>query len=237
MALLEVDDLTVRYGKSQVVNGVSFAVETGDLVSIVGPNGAGKTSVLNSIFNYTEWDGDIRFDGESIAGKPPYEVADLGVSFCMEEDNAFIHMTVKENLLAGAHSNRDAAHERLAMVYDLFPVLENRTEQRAGTLSGGERKMLAIGKALMSDPALLVLDEPTLGLAPVIIDKIADSIDSLREQDLSVLLVEQNVSFGFEHADEVILMETGDIVTQGRPDKVRENEYVSEAFLGLPASD
>jgi len=146
-------------------------------------------------------------------------------------------MTVRDNLLSGAHVNRDAVEDRFASVYDLFPILEERPDQRATTLSGGQRQMLAIGKALMADPDLLVLDEPTLGLAPVVIDDIAEVIDRLGEQEFSVLLVEQNVTFGFEHADEVILMETGEFVARGPPDELRDTEHVSEAFLGIPSSE
>lgn len=237
MAQLEVTDLDVFYGKSQVVNGVSFEVDTGELVSIVGPNGAGKTSTLDSLFNYTDWRGDIVFDGTNLAGMDPYDIAEHGMSYCMEEGNVFPHMTVRENLFTGAHRNRDAVFDRLEYVYDLFPILEDRTDQRANTLSGGQRQMVAIGIALMSEPDLLVLDEPTLGLAPVIIDDIADAITRLREQDFAVLLVEQNVTFGFEHANEVILMETGEFVARGSPDELRDNEYVSEAFLGMPSAE
>lgn len=233
MALLEVDDLEVFYGKSQVVDGVSFEVESGQLVSLVGPNGAGKTSILDSIFNYTDWRGDIRFQGESLADRAPYDIAEMGVSYCMETDNVFPYMTVRENLLSGAHRNREAVDDRLSRVYEVFPTLEKRGEQRANTLSGGERKMLAIGKSLMSEPDLLILDEPTLGLAPVIVDTISEAIDQLREQNFAVLLVEQNVTFGFEHADEVLVMKTGEFVARGPPAELQDDDEIGEAFLGL----
>jgi branched-chain amino acid transport system ATP-binding protein len=235
MALLEVSDLEVFYGKSQVIHGVSFEVEVGELVSIVGPNGAGKTSLLDSLVNYTDWSGEIRFNGTDISGKSPYEIAELGLSYCMEEDNVFPYMTVRQNLLSGAHLQRDAIDERLSLVHDLFPILEERADQRANTLSGGQRQMLAIGVSLMGDPDLLVLDEPTLGLAPVIIDDIAEAMTRLREQDLSVLLVEQNVTFGFEHGDKAILMDTGEFVTSGPPEELEDDEYVRETFFGMPA--
>lgn len=237
MTLLEVSDLEVFYGKSQVIHGISFEINTGELVSVVGPNGAGKTSLLDSLVNHTDWSGEIRFDGTDIAGKSAYEVAELGLSYCMEEENVFPFMTVRQNLLSGAHMKRDAVEERLSLVHDLFPILEERADQRANTLSGGQRQMLAIGVSLMSDPELLVLDEPTLGLAPVIIDDIADAIDRLREQDISVLLVEQNVTFGFEHADKAILMDTGEFVRSGPPDELKNDDYVSETFLGMPSAD
>jgi branched-chain amino acid transport system ATP-binding protein len=237
MALLEVSDLEVFYGKSQVIHGVSFEVEAGELVSIVGPNGAGKTSLLDSLVNYTDWTGDIRFKGTDVSDRTPYQVADLGLSYCMEEDNVFPYMSVRQNLLSGAHRRRDAVQERLSLVHDLFPILEERADQRANTLSGGQRQMLAIGVSLMGDPDMLVLDEPTLGLAPVIIDDIAEAIDRLREEDLAVLLVEQNVTFGFEHADKAILMDTGEFVISGPPEELKDNEYVSETFLGMPSAE
>lgn len=237
MPILSIEDLSVFYGKSQVVDEVSFDVDAGSLVSIVGSNGAGKTSVLDSLCNYTDWTGLIEFKGDSLAGEAPYDIAARGLSYCMEEKNVFVYMSVRENLLAGAHRHRDDIEARLDAVYTLFPRLEERTEQRAGTLSGGERKMLAIGKALMSEPDLLVLDEPTLGLAPVVIDEIAAAIERLRERELSVLLVEQNVTFGFEHADEVLLMETGEFVARGSPDELRANDRISEAFLGMSSAD
>lgn len=236
MALLSVEDLEVFYGKSQVVHGVSFEVGTGDLVSVVGPNGAGKTSVLDSLFNYTDWRGEITFAGESVAGRPAYDIAASGISYCMEEGDIFPHMTVRENLLTGAHHDRRDVEDRYEQVIDIFPVLDERRDQRARTLSGGERQMVAIGKALMSDPDLLVLDEPTLGLAPVVIDDIAEAIDRLREQRLSVLMVEQNVTFGFEHSDEILLMETGSFVARGPPEDLEDVDYVSEAFLGMPST-
>jgi branched-chain amino acid transport system ATP-binding protein len=237
MALLAVEDLAVYYGKSRVVDGVSFEVDAGELVSIVGPNGAGKTSVLDSLVNGTDWRGEIRFQGESVASEKPSAIAARGLSYCMEEGNVFPHMTVRENLLTGAHHERQDVESRLEDVVALFPRLEERADQKATTLSGGERQMVAIGKALMGDPDLLVLDEPTLGLAPVIVDDIAAAVDRLRDQHLSVLLVEQNVTFGFEHADEVLLMETGSFVARGAPETLREDDSVSEAFLGMPSMD
>lgn len=236
MTSLSVTDLEVFYGKSQVVHGVSFAVEAGELLSIVGPNGAGKTSVLDSLFNYTDWQGRITFDGTDLSGMDAYDVAELGISYCTEENNIFPHMSVRENLLSGAHVNRGGVDEQLDRVYDLFPILSERSDQRANTLSGGQRQMVAIGKALMSDPDLLVLDEPTLGLAPVIIDDIAAAIERLRREELAVLLVEQNVTFGFEHADEVILMETGEFATRGSPDELAGDDHVGETFLGMPSA-
>jgi branched-chain amino acid transport system ATP-binding protein len=162
----------------------------------------------------------------------PYDIAKLGISYCMEEDNVFPYMTVRENLLSGAHRNRDAVDARLASVYDLFPILDERTEQRANTLSGGQRQMLAIGIGLMSEPDLLVLDEPTLGLAPVVIDDIAEVIDRLREQEFSVLLVEQNVTFGFEHANEVILMRPARSSRVGRQTNSARTTTSARPFWG-----
>jgi len=161
----------------------------------------------------------------------------MGLSYCREEENVFPYMTVLQNLLIGSHLNQEHAEEHLEAVYELFPILEERSDQRANTLSGGQRQMLAIGIALMSEPDMLVLDEPTLGLAPVIVDDIAAAIDRLRERDLGILLVEQNVNFGFEHADRVILMETGEIVRSGHPAELREDDYVSQTFFGMSSTE
>lgn len=234
MSLLSVEGLDVFYGTSQVVFDVSFGVDENDVVSLVGANGAGKTSTVESIFNYTDWTGSITFAGKDVANMSSSEVARLGVSYCMEENNLFPYMSVKENLLMGATTNQTGLDDRLEWVLDLFPRLGERLDQRAKTLSGGEQQMLAIGKALMSDPRLLILDEPTLGLAPVIIEDIAAAIEQLRDE-VTILLVEQNVTFGFEHADEILLMETGEIVTRGTPEELDGNSYVQEAYLGMPA--
>ena len=235
MALLDVDSLDVFYGQSQVIHDVSFTVEEGEVVSIIGANGAGKTSILDSVFNYTEWEGEIRVDGTDVRGLAASDVARLGVSYCMEEYNLFPYMSVKENLLMGANASREDVESNLEEVYGLFPRLEERLGQRAKTLSGGEQQMLAIGKALMAEPKLLVLDEPTLGLAPVIIEDISEALERL-SQRLTILLVEQNVTFGFEHADEILLIETGEVVTRGPPDELEGDEYVQEAYLGLPST-
>ena len=235
MAILDVRSLDAFYGQSQVIHDVSFAVEEGEVVSIIGANGAGKTSILDSIFNYTDWDGEIRVDGTSVRGLAGSDVARLGVSYCMEEYNLFPYMSVKENLLMGANASRGHLQSNLEEVYDLFPRLEDRPGQRAKTLSGGEQQMLAIGKALMAEPKLLILDEPTLGLAPVIIEDISDALEML-SQRLTILLVEQNVTFGFEHADEIFLIETGEVVTRGSPDELEDDDYVQEAYLGLPST-
>jgi len=235
MALLDVSSLDVFYGQSQVIHDVSFTVDEGAVVSIIGANGAGKTSILDSIFNYTEWDGEIQVDGTDVRDLASSDVARLGVSYCMEEHNLFPYMSVKENLLMGANVSRDDIESNLGEVYGLFPKLEERAGQRAKTLSGGEQQMLAIGKALMADPKLLILDEPTLGLAPVVIEDISDALETLGER-LTILLVEQNVTFGFEHADEIILIETGNVVTRGTPSELEGDEYVQEAYLGLPST-
>ncbi|WP_267164004.1 ABC transporter ATP-binding protein [Halovenus salina] len=237
MSLIDVSDLAVFYGKSQVVNEVSFSVDPGELVSIVGPNGAGKTSILESLVNYTDWRGDITLKGDSIKEMSADALAKMGLSYCREEENIFPYMSVRQNLLLGGHLEQSRVKEHLETVYELFPILEERTDQRADTLSGGQQQMLAIGISLMSDPDLLVLDEPTLGLAPVVVDDIAEAIDRLRKRDLGILLVEQNVNFGFKHADRVILMETGEIVRSGSPAQLREDDYVSQTFFGMSSTE
>jgi len=235
VSLLSVSDLDVFYGRSQVVDGVDFDVDPNRVVSIIGPNGAGKSTIMDSIFNYTKWEGEIRFDGQDLRGMAAHEIASLGISYCMEEHNLFPYMTVGNNLLTAAHDHQGNVEANLDDVFDLFPKLEERQGQEARTLSGGEQQMLAIGKALMADPKLLIVDEPTLGLAPIVIDDISEAVRRLREE-VTILLVEQNVTFGFEHADEIILIETGEIVASGPPEDLQDDEYVQEVYLGLPGT-
>lgn len=232
MSLLSVSDLDVFYGSSQVVSDVSFSVDENGVIGLVGANGAGKTSILDSIFNYTEWTGEIRVDGTDVSDLDGSAVANLGVSYCMEEHNLFPFMDVSENLLVGGSQHREDIEANLQEVYELFPRLEDRRTQEAKTLSGGEQQMLAVGQALMADPDLLILDEPTLGLAPVIIEDISEAIETLRER-VGILLVEQNVTFSFKHADEIILLETGEVAAQGTPDELEGDPLVQEAFFGV----
>ena len=228
--LLEVENLSVSYGKAQALNDVSLHVGTGEFVSVVGLNGAGKTTLFNAISGLVPSTGTIRFDGTDLRGRSAARIARGGVVQCPESRELFGDMSVRENLdLGGQHLSREACAKQLEWLFELFPILRNRQRQTARTLSGGEQQMLAIARALMMHPRLLILDEPTLGLAPVILEQLSKALDRLRSTtDITVLLGEQNVTFALPHADRVYVMEHARIVWEGPPDRL-----AAEAGAGL----
>ncbi|HWI27503.1 MAG TPA: ATP-binding cassette domain-containing protein, partial [Stellaceae bacterium] len=215
--LLEVEDVSVLYGKAQALEKVSVNVKEGEFVSIVGLNGAGKTTLFNAISGLVPYSGKIRFGGDSLAGRTAGSIARRGVVQCPETRELFGDMSVRENLdLGGQHLPAEARERQLAWLLELFPILRQRATQMSRTLSGGEQQMLAIARALMMQPKLLILDEPTLGLAPVILEQISKALDRLREStDITVLLGEQNVTFALPHADRVYLLEHARIIFEG----------------------
>ncbi|QCS43478.1 ABC transporter ATP-binding protein [Natrinema versiforme] len=233
--ILEVDDLNVYYGKSHALTGVSLSIDQGEIYGVIGPNGAGKTTMLNAIAGFVEYEGTIRYDGADLARVSPQQIVRDGLIYCTEDRDLFPYFSVHENLLMGAQfrDDRDAVQDDLAMVYELFPRLDERREQEAETMSGGEQQMLAVGRALMSDPDVLMLDEPTLGLAPVIIQDISDALERLSDQGLTILLAEQNSTFALRHADRLSLIETGEIELSGTSTEFHDNEYVREAYVGV----
>jgi branched-chain amino acid transport system ATP-binding protein len=233
-AFFEVRDLDVYYDRVQALDGVSISVDKGEIVSVIGPNGAGKTTMLNAISGDLDYDGEVTFEGTDLSSLDAREVVEQGVIHCTEDRDLFPFFTVHENLLMGAHLLGDEkTQEQLDYVYDLFPRLDERRDQEAQTMSGGEQQMLAIGRALMSDPELLMLDEPTQGLAPIIIEDISEAMVELREQGLSILLVEQNSSFALRHAERLYLLETGTIELSGSNEEFKDNEYVRDAYIGV----
>jgi branched-chain amino acid transport system ATP-binding protein len=234
--ILEVEDLNVYYGKSHALKGVSLSINEGEIYGVIGPNGAGKTTMLNAIAGFVEYDGTIRYDGMDLATVKPQQIVRDGLIYCTEDRDLFPYFSVHENLLMGAQfrTDRDEVTDDLDMVYDLFPRLDERREQEAETMSGGEQQMLAVGRALMSDPDVLMLDEPTLGLAPVIIQDIGDALEKLQaETGLTILLAEQNSTFALTHAERLSLIETGEIELSGTHDEFHDNEYVREAYVGV----
>lgn len=234
MSLLDVSDLSVNYGRTQAVKGISLSVDEGDIVGLIGPNGAGKTTTLNAINGLVEWDGRIEYDGESLKGKSTREIVQAGVAYVTEERDLFPYFTVKENLVMGRAARQVGdRREQLELVYEIFPRLEERETQEAGTLSGGEQQMLAIGRALMASPDFLMIDEPTLGLAPVIIEDISETFRRLNEEGMTILLVEQNSAFAIEHSDHLYLLENGEIRLEGTPEEFKDNEYVQEVYVGI----
>ncbi len=233
--LLTVTNVDVYYGKTQAVNDVTLSVDHGEIVGVIGPNGAGKTTLLDAIVGLKEYSGEIQYDGDEIAELGSRRAIENGLVYTTEDRDLFPFFTVHENLLMGAQfrDDRTAVQADLEMVYELFPRLGDRREQEAETMSGGEQQMLAVARGLMSNPELLVLDEPTLGLAPVIIDDISTALHRLVEEGITILLVEQNSTFALKHADRLALLENGAIELSGTASEFKENEYVRDAYIGV----
>jgi branched-chain amino acid transport system ATP-binding protein len=234
--MLVVEGLEVAYGDLQVVWGVSFEVPENSIVAILGSNGAGKTTTLLSVVGLLPaLAGTATWKGETLSGVPTHRLVERGVVMIPEERATFANMSVADNLELGAYAPRARPHEKesLAEVYELFPRLAERKSQRAGTLSGGERQMLAIGKALMARPELLILDEPSLGLAPIIVEDTFDVIKRIRDRGVSVLMVEQHVEMTLEIADHAYLLELGRIVADGASAELANDPRVREAYLSL----
>jgi branched-chain amino acid transport system ATP-binding protein len=235
-AMLELTDVHVRYGNIRALQGVSLQVDPGQLVALIGSNGAGKSTTLRTISGLLRpSQGTITFEGADITTAPTDRIVALGISHCPEGRRIFGSLTVGENLRLGAVSRRDAAGiaEDLGMVFDLFPILKERTGQVGGTLSGGEQQMLAIGRALMGRPRLLLLDEPSLGLAPLMVERIFATIAALKAQGLTILLVEQNVHQALDVADRAYVVETGRITIEGEAAVLRHDPKVEQSYLGV----
>ncbi|WP_340100452.1 ABC transporter ATP-binding protein [Salinibaculum salinum] len=231
-AILSCEGLSVSYGKITALKGVDISVEEGEIVGVIGPNGAGKTTLSETVTGLLDYTGSVRYDGMEVSDYTAPDLVEKGIIHCTESRDLFGHMSVDNNLRLGAYRNKADTADRLSFVYDLFPALEDRKKQKARTMSGGEQQMLAIGRSLMGNPDFLVLDEPTLGLAPVILENISEGIDRLQEQGLTMLLCEQNVQFTIRHADRIYLIENGEVVREGSPDTLRDDEYIREAYLG-----
>jgi branched-chain amino acid transport system ATP-binding protein len=234
--LLEVNNLNAGYGFLQILREVSLSVDTGEYVCLVGPNGAGKSTTLKTIAGLlAPMSGQILFEGEPITGLPGNKVARKGISFVSEEMNLFVNMTVQENLAMGAYATKDkkVQRDRLDFVYDLFPRLVERRNQLAGTMSGGERKMLAIGRGLMSNPKLLLVDEPSFGLAPLLTESVFQSLDTLVKQGVTIMLVEQNVTKTLAVTDRGYVLENGRIELSGKSCELACDAHVRKVFLGV----
>ena len=235
MPLLEIENMHSYYGHIHAVQGISLAVEEGEIVTLIGSNGAGKTTTLRSIHGILPpREGRIVFDGEEIQGTPAHELISKGIAQSPEGRKIFRRMTVLENLEMGAYHRNDRSEIRQDMdrVFELFPRLKERTKQEAGTMSGGEQQMLSIGRALMSRPRLLLLDEPSMGLAPVLVERIFETIRESNQQGTTILLVEQNTNAALEIASRGYVIETGNIVNSAPAEELREDPTVREAYLG-----
>jgi branched-chain amino acid transport system ATP-binding protein len=225
------DDLTVSYGKVAALRGIDLQVGDGEIVGVIGPNGAGKTTLSNTISGFLDYSGSATYRETEIAERSVHDLVESGLIHCTESRDLFGHMSVEDNLQLGAYRHSES-DDGLSFVYDLFPRLEERADQHARTMSGGEQQMLAIGRSLMGSPDCLLLDEPTLGLAPVILEDISDGIERIREEGMSILLCEQNVTFTIDHADRIYLLENGEITREGDPETMRGDEYIQDAYLG-----
>ena len=248
--LLEVSNLTVCYGKAMIINDLSIHVNQGELVSLVGPNGAGKSTLLRAITGLVIWEkgikrgtagGDITvggrvvFEGEAIERVPAHAITKKGLIHCPERRRPFREMSVLENLYAGAYlvKNKEHVQQNLENVYRLFPRLQERVKQISGTLSGGEQQMLALGRALMSNPKLLCIDEPSTGLAPIIKEEVFNKINEIRNMGITLLLVEQEVSVVFAMADRNYVLSSGKIIAEGTGDELMQDEVLRKTYLGL----
>ena len=233
-ALLRVENLVVRYGDIRAVKGISFHVGRGEILALVGANGAGKTTTLRAISGMLPHEGEVSLDGHILGGLTPDRIVRLGLSHVPEGRGIFGNLTVMENLQLGAWIRRDksARARDLAMVMDVFPRLQERSTQLAGTLSGGEQQMLAVGRALMSEAKILILDEPSMGLAPKLVQEIFSVIRQLNEKGTTILLVEQNANMALRLAHRACLLETGNLVLEGPASELLSNPRVREAYLG-----
>ncbi len=233
-ALLEVEELHSHYGAIEALKGVSLEVGPGEMVTLIGSNGAGKSTTLRSISGLTPpTSGRVTFDGEEITRLAPHDVVGRGVALAPEGRHVFPRMTVRENLELGAYLRRgEAKDDDFERVYSLFPRLQERERQKAGTMSGGEQQMLAIGRALMGRPKLLMLDEPSMGIAPILVQRIYETISEINRSGVAILLVEQNANHALDAAKRGYVLETGRVVLSCESDKLRDDPEVQRAYLG-----
>ena len=235
MSLLEVAHLRVKYGAITAVDDLSLEVNEGELVALVGSNGAGKTTTLSAIAGvHRPQSGTVAFDGETVTGRRSAEIARRGIALVPEDRGIFPSLTVAENLKLGSYFMKDAAllETKLAEIFQRFPILEKRADQGAGTLSGGEQQQLAIARAVLTRPRLLMLDEPSLGLSPTLVDSMFEIIEQLRREGVTILLVEQNVTRALEIADRAYLLTTGKLTASGTPQELRASIDLTAAYLG-----
>jgi branched-chain amino acid transport system ATP-binding protein len=234
--LLQVNHLDASYGFLQILWDVSLHVDDGEFVGLIGPNGAGKTTMLRTIAGLlAPQNGEVQFNGKPIGGIAAYKVSRMGISYVSEDLNLFTDMSVRENLLMGAYSVKDKQQqlETLSFVFELFPRLKEREDQLAGTMSGGERKMLAIARGMMSNPQMMLVDEPSLGLAPHLVSDVFRSLQKLHQQRVTILLVEQRVNATLEITDRAYVLEHGRVVMEGPASELKNNEHIRAAYLGI----
>jgi branched-chain amino acid transport system ATP-binding protein len=234
--MLEVENLSAAYGMVQILRGVNFKVEEKEIVSIIGPNGAGKTTLVKTIMGFLKpQTGSVKFKSEEIGKLPTYDIVKKGLTMIPEGREIFPRMTIEENLMLGAYSIKDKtkSKENKEKVYEIFPVLKKKEKALAQTLSGGEQQMLVICRSLMSNPQMLILDEPSLGLAPIIVEKVLDTVRTINEEGVTVLLVEQNIHDSLGVADRGYVLEEGKIILEGTSRELLSNSHIKEVYLGL----
>ena len=235
MAMLSVNNLQVHYGMIQAIKDVSFEVNEGEVIALIGANGAGKTTILHTVSGLLQpTKGSIIFEGQDITKVPAHKIVSLGMAHVPEGRRVFAQLTVLENLKLGAYTRKDKneMEETLQMIYKRFPRLEERKNQIAGTLSGGEQQMLAMGRALMSHPKIILMDEPSMGLSPIFVEEVFKIIRDISAEGVTVLLVEQNAKKALNIADRAYVLETGNIILQGDAKKLMNDESVKKAYLG-----
>ena len=235
MAMLEVKDLEVYYGMIQAIKGISFEVNQGEVIALIGANGAGKTTTLHTITGLlSPKKGSVLFEGQDITKVPAHKIVSMGMAHVPEGRRVFSQLSVYENLKLGAYTRKDRSNidKELQSIYERFPRLADRKNQLAGTLSGGEQQMLAMGRALMSKPSIVLMDEPSMGLSPILVNEIFDIIESISKSGTTVLLVEQNAKKALSIADRAYVLETGKVVLEGDAKDLLENDSIKKAYLG-----
>ncbi|MFB6244228.1 MAG: ABC transporter ATP-binding protein [Halobaculum sp.] len=233
MALLEARDIVSGYGDAEILHGVSMDVHEDEIVCIIGPNGAGKSTFMKAVFGLIDcWEGRVEFDGEEITEYRPDEITRTGMCYVPQTDNVFPNLTVRENLEMGAYILDEVPEQQVEELFDLFPVLDERRNQRAGAMSGGQRQMLAMARALMVDPGLMLVDEPSAGLAPDLVDMVFEKIVEVNETGTAILMVEQNARQALRNSDRGYVLEMGDNRFEDSGDALLENEEVAELYLG-----
>ena len=234
--MLEIQNLSAAYGMVQILHDVNFKVEEKEILSIIGPNGAGKTTLVKTIMGFLHpTAGSIKFKGENIEKLPPYEIVKKGLTMIPEGREVFPRMSVEDNLMLGAYilKDKEQIKKNKENVFEIFPVMKKKEKALAQTLSGGEQQMLVICRSLMSNPQLLILDEPSLGLAPIIVEKVLDTIRTINDEGVTVLLVEQNIHDSLNVADRGYVLEDGKIVLEGKSRELLSNSHIKEVYLGL----
>ena len=230
---LSIENLEVVYGKARSVNGISLSINTGQIIAIIGPVGAGKSTLFDAIFGLNQATGTIEFEGQDLRQVSPQQIVDLGIAYAPERGNLFTQMNVQDNLLIGAYRARSDISKNLELVFDLFPILKERRSQETGTQSGGERQMLSLGRALMSSPRLLLVDEPTIGLSPKVCLSIANALSKLnRQHGLTIMIAEQNANFALSLAEYIYLLEIGRITRHGTSEQLQQEDVIRKSYFG-----